>query len=208
MQMSRLLVSLAASLLPFSPVYSGSPALAATPGFTITASNVTMSSNASDGYGSSNFTLNAVNGYSGTVQVRCEPPIPPAGVKIPYCGGGAVTPPITLTANETTTGKMNFNNSAVPEPVARIPSSTGHGMVPAMALAGSLLFGFGIHRRRARWFTLTLLAVGALGGLAATSGCGAGNTTFVTPGTYGYTMTATDISSAVSVSTTINVTVP
>jgi hypothetical protein len=67
--------------------------------------------------------------------------------------------------------------------------------------------GFGFRRRRARWLTLTLLAVGALAGLAGISACGANNNV-VTPGTYAYTIIATDVNTSVSVTTSANVVVP
>jgi hypothetical protein len=55
---------------------------------------------------------------------------------------------------------------------------------------------------------MTLLAVGALAGVAGISACGGGNSSVVTPGTYAYTVTAVDTNTAVSVTASINVTVP
>lgn len=199
---------------------SGAPLwAAATPSFTITATNVTLSSSTSSGAGSSSFTLTSVNGYAGQVRVGCQPPIPPAGVKVPYCGygvpiptGAAVPaePPITLTANEAVPGTISFYNAAVPcgNPCpVNLPSQGHRGLPQGLALAGALFFGFGFRRRAARWLTLTLLAVGALAGLAAISACG-GDNNVVTPGTYTYTISATDVTTSVSVTTSINVTVP
>ncbi|MGA3071889.1 MAG: hypothetical protein ABSD43_16910 [Terracidiphilus sp.] len=88
-----------------------------------------------------------------------------------------------------------------------MPHRRGHGLAPGFALAGALLLGFGFRRRAARWFTLTLLAVGALAGLAGISACG-GNNSVVTPGTYAYTVTATDVNTSATVTATFNVTVP
>ncbi len=198
-------------------VFFSSSARAATPGFTIAATGVSMSSTASSGVGSSSFTLTSVNGYSGSVRVGCAPPTPPTGVKVPFCGNGVpvsgaipVQPPITLAANEVVTGTISFYNFPVPCsnpcPVS-LPRHKGHGLVPGFALAGALLLGFGFRRRAARWFTLTLLSVGVLAGLAGISACG-GNNSVVTPGTYVYTITATDINSSAAVNTSINVNVP
>jgi hypothetical protein len=139
-------------------------------------------------------------------------------VKVPYCGYGIPSgvaavpaqPPITLTANETVTGTIAFYNAAVPcsNPCpVNLPSRGVHGLPQGLALAGALLFGFAFRRRAGRFLTLTLFAVGALAGLAAISACG-GNNDVVTPGTYAYTITATDVSTAVSVTTSVNVTVP
>ena len=216
MQRCRLLVVLGA-LVTFSVAFFGSPALAATPSFTITATNLTMSSATSSGDGSSTFTLTSVNGYTGSVRVGCDPPNPPAGVKVPYCTDGSPTtgavpvqPPITLTANEVVTGTVPFFNAAVPcsNPCpVNLPRPRSLGLAQGLALAGALLFGFGFRRRAARWLTLTLLAVGALAGLAGISACGTNNNV-VTPGIYAYTISATDVNTTVSVTTLVNVTVP
>jgi hypothetical protein len=52
-----------------------------------------------------------------------------------------------------------------------------------------------------------LFAIGTFAGLAAINACG-GNNDAATPGTYVYTIYATDVSTDVSVTTSINVTVP
>ena len=210
MQGYRLIVVLG-FLLAFSFVVSSSPALAATPGFTIAATNVTMSNSSSSGSGSSSFTLTSVNGYTGTVGIICSAPTPPAGVNVPICnfGGPAIIAIETLTANQVATGTIVFLNShppCNPCPVS-LPRREGHGLAPGVALAGALLFGFGIRRRAARWLTLTLLALGTLAGLAGNSACG-GNNSVVTPGNYVYTFTARDMNTDVYVTTTVNVTVP
>ncbi len=213
----RLRVLLTASLLAFGLVFCCTSAPAATPGFTITTTNVTMSSSGSNGSGSSSFTLTSVDGYTGSVSVGCNPPTPPTGVTVPYCGNGVpepgaipVQPPITLTADEVVTGTISFYNSPLPCsspcPVS-LPRRGGHGLAPSLALAGVLLLGFGFRRRAARWLTLTLLAMGALAGLAGISACG-GNKSVVTPGTYAYTVAARDVNTSATVSTSLNVTVP
>jgi hypothetical protein len=204
--------------LAFNFVVSGSRGLAATPEFTITATNVTMSSSTSSGTGSSSFTLTSVNGYTGQVRVECSPPTATAGVSVPYCGAGVagnaaipVLPPITLTANEVVTGSVDFYNAPVPcsNPCpASLPRHRGYGQATGLALAGALLLGFGSRRKAARWFALTLLAVCALAGLAGISACSGGNNNVVTPGTYAYTISATDIKTSVSVTASINVIVP
>jgi hypothetical protein len=205
--------------LTVSLVLTGFPALAATPSFTITATNATMSSSSSSGLGSSSFTLTSVNGYTGKVFVGCQPPTLSAEVKIPYCGPGSAgnaaipaQPPITLTANAVVTGTIPFFNFPVPScSSGPCPASLPHRgvrrLAQGLALAGALLFGFGFRRRAARWLTLTLFVVGALAGLAGISACGANNNV-VTPGTYPYTITATDVNTSVSVTTSVNVMVP
>ncbi|MGA7343891.1 MAG: hypothetical protein WBE72_07695 [Terracidiphilus sp.] len=198
------------SLLTFTLAFSAARAPAATPAFTITATNVTLSSSTSSGVGSSSFTLTSVNGYTGSVFVGCDPPTPPAGVKLPYCGSGSsgtgavpIQPPITLTADEVVTGTIPFYNSRLPAPFSAL-HRRDRGMAPSLALAGALLLGFGFRRRRARWLALALYTLFALAGISA---CG-GNNDYVTPGTYAYTVAATDVDTSATVTATFNVTVP
>jgi hypothetical protein len=203
-------------LLTVRFVFAASPALAATPSFTITATNVTMSSSDSTGIGSSLFTLTSIGGYTGTLQIGCNIPTPKIGVTVPSCNYGAaevvapgpVPPPITLTANQVATGTIAFYN---PVPcsgrcggAARLG---GQGLEQSLALAGVFLLGVGSWRRPGHFLTLTLLALSGLAALAGISACG-GNNSVVTPGTYVYTISATDINTDVSVTTSIDVTVP
>jgi len=113
-------------LFAFNLAYSDAPALAATPAFTFTASNVTMSSTASSGVGSSSVTLTSVNGYTGTVGVNCNAPAPPTGTKVPICdfGGPAWQLIDPLTANQTVTGTIVFRNS---NPVCSTPPAASQG---------------------------------------------------------------------------------
>jgi hypothetical protein len=111
-----------------------------------------------------------------------------------------------LSANQVVTGKISLYNFPGPKSVS-LPSRKGQRLSSGLALAGLFLFGFGIRRRPARWLTMTLLAAGALGGLAGISACGANNSV-VTPGTYAYTITAMDMNTNVRVITSVNVMVP
>jgi hypothetical protein len=135
---------------------------------------------------------------------------------VPSCNYGAaevvapgpVPPPITLTTNQVVTGTVAFFN---PVPCSgRCGGSArreGHGLEQSLALAGVFLLGVGSWRRSGRFLTLTLLALGLLNVMSGISACG-GNNSVVTPGTYAYTISATDINTDVSVTTSINVTVP
>ncbi len=210
MQRNRLLQSLWA-ILGVSLALSAARAFAATPSFTITATNVTMSSAASSGTGSTTFTLTSVNGYAGNVGIICSSPTVPSGVSVPLCnlGGPAIVNEEALTANQVATGIVAFLNSHPPCdgpcPV-NLPQRKNHGLAPGLALAGALLIGFRFRRRARRWLTLTLLAVGALIGLAGIGACA--NNNAVTPGTYTYTIEAEDMSTYAYVTTSVNVTVP
>jgi hypothetical protein len=62
-------------------------ALAATPTFTVSATNVTMSSSGTMGTGATKFTVASVGGYSGSVALYCAPLSAPSGARQPTCGG-------------------------------------------------------------------------------------------------------------------------
>ncbi len=178
---------------------------AATPGFTLAATDVTESSSGPAGTGAASITVSSVDGYTGIVQVVCNPPATPSGVKIPFCNGPTADPSYTLTANQKVTAKVEFFNAPLPEGVV---SLTRHGSpLPALAAAGMLLWGVSRRRKSARLLTLILFGAGSMASLAAISACGGSNNA-VTPGTYVYTLSATDAHTASSVSTTVKVTVP
>lgn len=195
--------------------HMGSPrALAATPSFTVSATNVTMplsQGSCSNGvcneqFGSSTFTLTSVDGYTGSPQVTCAAVNPPADAVLPTCYQHGLMG--ELPANGTINGTILFlapGQIPPPEPASQLnrPGRAAAGM----ALAAMLFFGLGVRRRAARWFTLVLLAIGALGGLAAISACG-GNGNSMTPGVYSYSVTATDSTTGNTAATTISVTIP
>jgi hypothetical protein len=199
-------------LLSAGLAFTSSQALAATPSFTISATNVTMSTDTSSGTGSTTFTLTSISGYTGTVAVGCIPPTSPAGVTVPLCNvtvGVPRSPNYTLAANQVATGYMDFANAIEPcnkGCPASLPRRVEHGLAPSLALAGVLLIGFGFRSRAPRWLVLMLCALGTLAGLAGISACA--NNNVVTPGTYAYTITVTDVNTGVSVNASVNVTVP
>jgi hypothetical protein len=89
------------------------------------------------------------------------------------------------------------------------PRPSGHLPASGLALAGALLFGFGLRRRARRWLVTTLFAVITLAGVAGISAC-AGGSNGMTPGTYQYTISAgfsqNNGPTIETTSTTINVT--
>jgi hypothetical protein len=180
-------------------------AIPAAPSFAVSATNVTMPLSQSQ-YGSSTFTLTSVNGYTGGPQVTCAAINPPAEAKLPTCYQHGLMP--ALPANGTLNGEILFiapGQTPPPEP-AGLLHRPGHAAA-GMVLAAMLFFGFRVRRRAARWLTLALFAIGALGGLAAISACG-GNGNSMTPGVYSYQVTATDANSGNTASATISVTIP
>jgi hypothetical protein len=173
-------------VVAFGAVPNSLPAHASTPSFTISATNVIMPSS---GDGSIPFVLTSVDGYVGTVAVSCPEVNAPTGARIPDCGGGPVFA-LNLTADEKATGNLVLTPYGVPVPLA----------------SGALLIGLALRRRKIGWPTLALVLACTLASLGEVVGCGSG-TSGMTPGTYAYTLTATDAKTNVVVSTTANVTV-
>lgn len=177
-----------------------------TPSFTLAAGNITMPSS---GNGLIPFTLTSVNGFVGSVHVGCTTPDAPAGVTEPVCDGEPVSPPTVLAANATATGVVGLCACKYIAPTASSRlNRSGPGAGASWALAGALMLGFGLQRKRAHRYGRLLLAVGMLIGLAGVSACGGGVLT-LTPGTYTYTISATEANNpSSSVTTKATVTVP
>ncbi len=154
------------------------------------------------------FTLTSVNGFAGSLVVLAAQPSVPAGVKLPYLELPGPARTFALVANGTTTGTVGLL-SAVPVPIPvrwNLPSNRSHGERAIWSLAGALLLGLGLRRKRAL-ATYLLLAAGLFLGLTAISACGGQPT--LTPGTYTYTLTATEVNNTTATaSTTVTVTVP
>lgn len=182
---------------------AGGPSLnaAATPAptFTLSAGNTTMTATGA----TIPFTLTSVNGYTGTFGINCAPANPPAGARLPYCGGGPAFN-IALNANATAKGVIGLTAGPVPLAAARLNLP---GARAAWAFAAVFLLGFGLRRRRARWLSILLLSVATFAGLTTLDACGSGRPT-LTPGTYAYNVTAYDIKTNATAATTVNVTIP
>jgi hypothetical protein len=176
---------------------------AATPAFTISAANTTVSAS---GTGTTTFTLTASNGYSGTIVVNCEAASPPADAKLPYCGGSAVLAE-KLNSGETVSGSVPLTKSRVPG-LANLQRRPGTGSPAGLALAGALMLLLIPRRSARRSLAMVVFAVCALlAGSAEISACG-GNGNGLTSGTFPYTITGTDITTSATASSTFMVTVP
>jgi hypothetical protein len=208
----RRVTVLLAALLAASIGLPGERALAATPSFTISASNVTMSATGSNVV---TFTLTSVDGYSGTMDVICDPTTGPVGSTLPLCGqpSASADPQVyTLAANGTVQGSFPL--------LSTFPPCTGpcpvrlerprRGFASELALAGVLFAGFGLgfRRRAARWLVLPLLVFGTLAGMAGISACGGASGRTLTPGVWPYVVQADGSGTNQVASATINVTVP
>jgi hypothetical protein len=196
-----------AFLLALPPALCHALPPAPAPTFTITASNITMPSN---GIGSIAFTLTSVNGFTGQVAVDCTPPTVAADVRLPYINLGGPVHTYTLTANGTTSGSIGIlalKPALVPVRL-NLPARPASGQKVIWSLAGILLLGLGLHRRKA-WPTRLSLAICLLITLTSLSACSSGPT--LTPGTYTYTLNATQVNvdpPALTATTTLTVTVP
>jgi hypothetical protein len=177
------------------------PALAATPTFTVVATNVTLPANGNAG--TSQFTLTSVNGYSGRLVVSSEYSGGDMNAKPP--NGGIHTAPLyTLKANSTVNGTLTFFPYGKVVPIAADSRRAGRP-IPAPVVGLAVVFCFVFRRRMraagARWLGIVLLGVI---GVAVVASCGGNGLS----GMYPFTVTATDTVSNTSVSTSITVTVP
>jgi hypothetical protein len=206
----RRLMFLVAALLAIGLGLAGKRAQAATPSFTVSASNVTMSA---AGPNSATFTLTSVDGYSGTIDVICDPANESVGATLPLCGQPSpiADPQVyTLAANGTVQGSFPLLTTypwcSGPCPVRF--NRPRRGFASGLALAGALLAGFGLgfRRRAARWLVLALLVLGSLASMSGISACGGGRA--LTPGVWQYVIQASGSGTDQVASATINVTVP
>jgi hypothetical protein len=180
----------------------GVSGLAATP-YAIAAANLTMPADdpptTSDGVtaihmGSSQFTVTGIG--EGTVTIGCQYSGPLTQAKIPQQCGIVGPGQVPVQQGETTiSGTVYFvpyGEGPVPGLAqlhsVRRPSS--RLMAAAVALAGALILGFGFQRRTRRALLLAVLATCTLVGAAGITGCTAGNSNTMTPGTYLYTISA------------------
>jgi hypothetical protein len=164
---------------------AGDAAAATSPGFTIAASNVSVSDT---GSGSSSYTVTSVSGFTGQVGVSCFPPEINGALAIPNCDVPEQF--LTIPVNGSVSGKMPFT----PPTNVTAKNDGGHKHHPAGPLAAGamVLAGFAAARRRLRWNrTLSGLALcaGLLASLSAT-GCGGHGGLAMAHGTYSYNIQA------------------
>ncbi len=197
------LIAIPALASSLSPAQVPTPA----PSFTISASNVTMPSS---GTVPIPFTLTSVNGFAGMVSVTCAAPTEPMGVNAPYCEQGGPVLAYTLAADGTATGSISIVAiEPNPVPLATRSSLARRHEGVSWALAGFLVMGIGLRRKRARQFTRIALAVGMMAALAGIGLCGCGGPPTLTPGAYVFTFNATSVSTpTIMASATSTVTVP
>ncbi len=176
------------------------------PSFTISANNTTMPTT---GTATIPFTITSVNGYTGSLTVRCVPPNPPSGVREPQCGGG---PPSSIVLSANTSQTSNFTLYPYIYVGATLTGTLKHlETFEGVTLAFAGLLGLGLPLRRGKSIQRTsgrlLVAIGILAGLSGLNACGGVLT--LTPGTYTYTLSATSQDNASSsVNTTLQVAVP
>lgn len=177
------------------------PSNAATPDFTIAATNVTMPGNGNPG--TSRFTLVSVDGYSGRLLVNSEFIGNEMNAKPPNCGV-RTAPLYTLSANQAVQGTLTCYPYGKVVPVVKLERrlSWRHtGPILALALASFILFRRRTRATAAHWFALFVLSIITMMAVASCAGNGVS-------GTYPFTVTATDAVTQATVSTSITVTVP
>jgi hypothetical protein len=162
----------------------GQAALAATPSFTITAADVSISG---QGNATSQFKLTSVNGFAGQVGVTCSDQTT-AFLVLPDCANPAVN--LQLKANGSATGLINFYPPWT-SPASQTDRRSGgpESKLPAILclLSGAGLVGL---RKRLKLNRALVLGAGFLGLTACATGCGGHGGLAMTPGTYTYTLTA------------------
>jgi hypothetical protein len=178
------------------------PAIAATPAFTISATNITMPSNGS--VGSSPFVLVSVNGYEGRIRVDCAYSGDVMGAKVPSCGI-FVNPVSALAANKTAQGSLTlipFGKTIT----YGAASVTGKWPASMPVFAAAIVGGFLLRRiRKGARGWLPLLMLGAIA-VAGVSTCASGKSG--RSGMFPYTVTAVDMETNATVSAPFTVTVP
>lgn len=176
-------------------VFAGN-ASAATPSFTIAASNVTMPSDGS--IGTSLITLSSVAGFSGKVTVDTQFSGTEMNAKPPNCGI-RTSPLYTLNAKQSVHATVTCYPYGKVVPVASPAAKPGPMLV--LGAAGVLLIRRRLRGNISRW--LGLFIVSAIT-VAFAGACGGNGLS----GTYPFTVTATDSVTQASVSTPMIVTVP
>jgi hypothetical protein len=181
---------------------------AATPGFTIKATSVSVSG---QGSGSSQITLQSVNGFAGQVMVTCQGPetnIAP-DLLLPVCNSnlGQVTIPAGGSASLTAGFNPPWMNTAAMNSGGRPAGPGPASPLAAGAVSGLLLLGLRM-QRVVNQRLLLLAAALLLAPLAGLIGCLNKGGLAMTPGAYSYSFTGFATSATPSsVSTTIYVTV-
>ena len=184
-------------------LFGGHVLMAAEP-YAVTATDVTMPKS---GIGITDYTVSGIP-INGTLTVGCTYSGPTTTAHIPICTYGPAHAPDPVTAGQTVTGSINFYpyGSAIPATAQSTKSAWPAGAV----LAAGLLIGFGIRRKMPRWLAAVVLVAG-IGGAIAVTGCGGGGNG-MTPGTYSYTISATNGGELnpllAEASTKISVTIP
>lgn len=173
---------------------------ATTPGFTIKATNVSLNGQST---ASTTFTLTSVGGYTGSVGVFCTGPngnLYPDLV-IPECAHP--TEHLTIPANGSVKGTLSFYPPWKNENEAMLRGQSAQPVLAGLFVGVGLL-GFGLRRCMHGRLSL-LLGVFGIFLFSGAVGCLGHGGLQMTPGTYGYTLTATG--TGVKATTTVNVTV-
>lgn len=161
-------------------------AAAASSGFTIAATNVSLSDT---GSGSSSYTVTSQGGFTGQVGVSCYAPGTDGSLVIPSCDVPEQF--LTLPANGSVSGKMPFTPPT--DVTARNEGRPNPRPTGPFAAGTLVLLGLAAARKRMRWNRAMgplILFTGLIAGLTMTTGCGGHGGLAMSHGTFGYTIQA------------------
>jgi hypothetical protein len=195
--------------------YAGSSATASVTVAQIVISASTPSAVSPGGTTTTSVTFSAGSNYSGTMNVSCTLSSSPTGAQsLPTCSLSPASVAITTGGNGTTVMTVKTtaaSNTALLAPTGMKLLGLGGG---GTILAG--LFMLGVPARRRRWMAMMVLLwivattsiVGCGGGGSSNSGRGGSSIPATTAGTYGFTVTGTDLANSnITTSTSVAVTV-
>lgn len=176
----------------------------APPSFTISGESINVARGATTG-NTTKITASPVAGFTGQVSLAAKITSGPAGAQdIPTASFGTSSP-ISIIGTTPASATLTVFTTAPSTTVAYRFKPRDAGL----ALAGILLLGMGLIRRRPGWFGFLVMAVALCGGLVSCGG-GAGKTTITdpgtTPGTYSITITGTggNVSSTTTITLVVN----
>lgn len=187
---------------------------APTPGFSVAATNVTISSPGATTSNTSTLTVTPTNGFTGPITFGASITSSPSGAV--YLPTFAVSPnPLTITGAAAQTTTLTVSTTAPTSAVVHA-AGTMSRWLPAgiLSLAALLLFGIPARRRNWRGMVAIILLLGALatgavacggGGSGGGGGGGGGGTPGTTAGSYTVTVTGTAGTVVQTTTFTVNV---
>lgn len=191
-------IVLLAGLIAVQPIF------AATPGFTVKGTNISLSG---QGSGVSQFTLTSVGGFTGNVVVKCTGPDPNLLPFVVFPDCSIPLPNVTIPAGGSVGGTINFfppwtaTQASQRRPSQTWPNRPWPASGPLFAVIG--LIGL-CGRKLLRGRLSTLVGMFCLFLLAGVTGCIGQGGLAMTPGIYTFVISGTGtVSAAANISVTV-----